>query len=247
MANKILTFMLIMSLGVFVKGNAQDVATLKSEVNKIKKDATFIYGEGVAETEDVCEKLAESELKDNLLQYIKSTPELDTAEAVIMPPIKKIMKRIKFDRTILRKVVFLYVQKSEIIPLLIGKQKGKDVIREEKKVSDSVVVKSPSPKELDCQGLSIKDVNILKDIISRQTFEDIREYLIVRKSTNHDLQYRGTNSFSSVSEPGYWIVFNSNRMIVAILGKDAKTVLYNKDSNKYKDFSSNGKIWLSIY
>lgn len=248
MANKIMCFLLMLSF-CYTRGNAQDVNyTSKIEVNKIKKDSKYIYGEGVAETEEKCIELAEMRFKENLEQYIKSIPSLDTAYVVTIPQIKKVMKKITFDRTNTRKVVFLYVPTSEIIPLFAGKKENPTTTLpvEVETPTPNEEVTRVQPKELDYEGLSLKDAEILQKIVDLQTFDKIKEFLILRKSTNHDIHYKGTNDFNTISGSGYWIVFNSDRTIISIIGKDAKTILYNKEAKKFEDFLSKGKIWLAI-
>lgn len=269
--------------------HAQDVnQTSKNEVIKIKKDTMYLYGEGVAETDSVSEKLAEQRFSENLSQYIKSIPSLASADVVAIPPIKKVTKKISFDRTAKRKVVFLYVKKSEILPVLTGEksyvvdttqpevtekpkprvkttEKPKEIATTKPKVSVSIdkevsvgvkpkftVTESPKEtatipsQELSYKDMTIKESGILQEILDLQYFDKIREYIILRKSTKHDILFRATNDFNAISDPGYWMVFNKEKELIAIVGKDKKSIHYNKQAVSLEDLAIKAKIWLSI-
>lgn len=280
MANKLFLIAMFVSGGFLVSVHAQDAnMASKKEVIEIKKDSLYLYGEGVADTDSVCEKLAEQRFMENLAQYVKSNPALASADVVTMPPIKKIMKRITFDRSVKRKVVFLYVKKSEIIPVLTGKMPEEPVatsLKKTNKPSFSVnttggtratvtmqqqettteqpnnqsttpkIATTSTPHGLNYQGLTIKEAEMLQEIVDRQTFECIKDYIVLRKSTKHDILFKATNDFNTISDSGYWIVFNKDRQLIAIVGKDKQTNLYNKEGVSLDDISTKAKIWLSI-
>ena len=96
---------------------AQENSDLKKEFNKIKKDSEYIYGQSAGENEQTCYDVAFDDFKIHLKEYVKSAPDLCSAEAVILDNVQKAVKKISFERYINCKVVCVYIKKSDIKPL----------------------------------------------------------------------------------------------------------------------------------
>lgn len=87
----------------------------KTKVNSIKRDRQYLYGEGIAETEEEARTTAEQNLRQAVLQFISEEKELLEAEAVIVNAARQNTSQIKLKRGTLERV-FLYVHKKNIIP-----------------------------------------------------------------------------------------------------------------------------------
>ena len=96
---------------------AQDTSDPKKELNNIKKNPEYIYGQSAGENETTCYEVALDEFKMRLKEYIDSDSELSGAYAVILENVQKGVKKISFERYLNCKVVCVYIKKSDIKPL----------------------------------------------------------------------------------------------------------------------------------
>lgn len=97
--------------------HAQTADDLKRQMNNIKKNTDFIYGQAAGEDEDVTYNIAYEMFLQKVRSYIQTDSVLKDAEAVLLPTIKSKVKKISFERHINSKVVCLYVNKKDLQPL----------------------------------------------------------------------------------------------------------------------------------
>lgn len=90
------------------------------------------------------------------------------------------------------------------------------------------------------------NLSIIEDVLGFVNYSDLNAYLEKRKREKHDIQFkliRGDDGTRNC----YWIVFNAQRHIIAILDKNFSTDLLTNQSVDYTKYINYPKIWLQIF
>lgn len=264
-------FLLAHFLGVFAcYSNAQSVDELKKQVNTIKKSSDYIYGQAAGEDETVTYKIAYETFLQKVKTYIQNNPALKDAEAVLLPTINSKVKKISFERYINSKVVCLYINKKDIVPLY----KDNIIAVNDKEFSNSLQItkdtvftekvsfaeKSNSIKaDLNSnQGVEISDVSEEKieslvskveyaiSIIDEKTSQLLTD---ISNAGNFDaingiLQQRKTEHHDIMFKPT--MDFNINNAFWAIFDRTKKLIAL-LDKEKRTDLLTNTPIDISTY
>ena len=264
-------FLLAYFLGVFAcYSNAQSVDELKKQVNTIKKSSDYIYGQAAGEDETVTYKIAYETFLQKVKTYIQNNPALKDAEAVLLPTINSKVKKISFERYINSKVVCLYINKKDIVPLYKDNiiavndkeffnslQITKDTVFTEKV---SFAEKSNSIKaDLNSnQGVEISDVSEekIESLVSKVEYAisitDEKTSLLltdISNAGNFDaingiLQQRKTEHHDIMLKPT--MDFNINNAFWAIFDRTKKLIAL-LDKEKRTDLLTNTPIDISTY
>lgn len=264
-------FLLAYFLGVFAcYSNAQSVDELKKQVNTIKKSSDYIYGQAAGEDETVTYKIAYETFLQKVKTYIQNNPALKDAEAVLLPTINSKVKKISFERYINSKVVCLYINKKDIVPLYKENiipvndkessnslQITKDTVFTEKV---SFAEKSNSIKaDLNSnQGVEISDVSEekIESLVSKVEYAisitDEKTSLLltdISNAGNFDaingiLQQRKTEHHDIMFKPT--MDFNINNAFWAIFDRTKKLIAL-LDKEKRTDLLTNTPIDISTY
>ena len=294
-------FVLISLLSITLTCFAQD--DIKKEVNNIKKNSEYIWGEASGEDEEMGYELAHDKFITKLKAYIASNPELSKAEGVILPKIEQSEQKLVFNRTLEITVVCVYIKKDDLIPLyrqnskdddltilapkeskinektkpLIDQQtKGGDIptekvfqlvnertIKQESQevVTQDLIVSKPEKKEavpaistpvqqnnpqnLFSTNVGNKAKTILADLSSQGNYNNNIKYLNDRKTAEHDIMFKGYKTFTN--NEGYWLIYDKNRNLVAILDSAKQTDLLSNMKVSAIDYANSPKVWLYIY
>lgn len=264
-------FLLAYFLGVFAcYSNAQSVDELKKQVNTIKKSSDYIYGQAAGEDETVTYKIAYETFLQKVKTYIQNNPALKDAEAVLLPTINSKVKKISFERYINSKVVCLYINKKDIVPLY----KDNIIAVNDKEFSNSLQItkdtvftekvsfaeKSNSIKaDLNSnQGVEISDVSEekIESLVSKVEYaisitdEKTSQLLTdISNAGNFDaingiLQQRKTEHHDIMFKPT--MDFNINNAFWAIFDRTKKLIAL-LDKEKRTDLLTNTPIDISTY
>ena len=264
-------FLLAYFLGVFAcYSNAQSVDELKKQVNTIKKSSDYIYGQAAGEDETVTYKIAYETFLQKVKTYIQNNPALKDAEAVLLPTINSKVKKISFERYINSKVVCLYINKKDIVPLY----KDNIIAVNDKEFSNSLQItkdtvftekvsfaeKSNSIKaDLNSnQGVEISDVSEekIESLVSKVEYAisitDEKTSLLltdISNAGNFDaingiLQQRKTEHHDIMFKPT--MDFNINNAFWAIFDRTKKLIAL-LDKEKRTDLLTNTPIDISTY
>ena len=264
-------FLLAHFLGVFAcYSNAQSVDELKKQVNTIKKSSDYIYGQAAGEDETVTYKIAYETFLQKVKTYIQNNPALKDAEAVLLPTINSKVKKISFERYINSKVVCLYINKKDIVPLY----KDNIIAVNDKEFSNSLQItndtvftekvsfaeKSNSIKaDLNSnQGVEISDVSEekIESLVSKVEYAisitDEKTSLLltdISNAGNFDaingiLQQRKTEHHDIMFKPT--MDFNINNAFWAIFDRTKKLIAL-LDKEKRTDLLTNTPIDISTY
>lgn len=264
-------FLLAHFLGVFAcYSNAQSVDELKKQVNTIKKSSDYIYGQAAGEDETVTYKIAYETFLQKVKTYIQNHPALKDAEAVLLPTINSKVKKISFERYINSKVVCLYINKKDIVPLY----KDNIIAVNDKEFSNSLQItkdtvftekvsfaeKSNSIKaDLNSnQGVEISDVSEekIESLVSKVEYaisitdEKTSQLLTdISNAGNFDaingiLQQRKTEHHDIMFKPT--MDFNINNAFWAIFDRTKKLIAL-LDKEKRTDLLTNTPIDISTY
>lgn len=104
----------------------------------------------------------------------------------------------------------------------------------------------PDAMEIVTDVPSIDNGSVIDCIVGYKNYSDLNLYLERRKSENHDIQFkliRGDDGTRNC----YWIVFDNNRNIIAVLDTSLSTDLLTGKSVDYNDYVRFPKIWLQIF
>ena len=264
-------FLLAYFLGVFAcYSNAQSVDELKKQVNTIKKSSDYIYGQAAGEDETVTYKIAYETFLQKVKTYIQNNPALKDAEAVLLTTINSKVKKISFERYINSKVVCLYINKKDIVPLY----KDNIIAVNDKEFSNSLQItkdtvftekvsfaeKSNSIKaDLNSnQGVEISDVSEekIESLVSKVEYAisitDEKTSLLltdISNAGNFDaingiLQQRKTEHHDIMFKPT--MDFNINNAFWAIFDRTKKLIAL-LDKEKRTDLLTNTPIDISTY
>lgn len=238
---------------------AQSEDELKTQMNKIKRSSDYIYGQAAGEDEKACYETAHENFMRKFKEYIQNDSSLKGAEAVIMPTINRKVKSITFERNINSKVVCLYVNKKDIVPIY---ERNVMSLKEAKSDSTSLptgeqnVIVSEVPQTtatLDVAPSKVKEIQVgdekaaylLNVIAISGNFDMVRKVLEQRIDSEHDIIFKATMTYSA--ENAYWAVFDKKKKLIALLDKERKTDLLTNQKIDSATYSDKPKIWIQIY
>lgn len=92
----------------------------------------------------------------------------------------------------------------------------------------------------------IESGSIIETIIGYKNYEDVWNYIYERKDERHDIQFkliRGDDGTRNC----YWIVFDRDKNIIAVLNRTLDTDLLTNQPVDYTRYINYPKIWLQIF
>jgi len=86
----------------------------KNKINSIKKNPDYIYGEGIADTEQEATSMSESALRSEIMRVISEEESLQDTETILVNAVKRNSTKIELKRGSMDRI-FLYVSKNNIL------------------------------------------------------------------------------------------------------------------------------------
>ena len=236
----------------------------KTKINSIKRNSAYVYGEGIAETEEEALLQAEEELKKEVTILVSEKKNLKDADKIIVQAIRKNTSKVELKRgTSFR--IFLYVKKDQIqnadASLLMdnpakvsGEPKEETVVEELPEEDISIQELEDISQVEDLPEEIVEDVvatpgaitsPILSQIVSCENTDAVQE-LFARLKEEHKIMWG--NVQADIKPAWYILVIDDNR-IVAVLDKGLNNRLDLLTGKKVSlgSFSNRKKIWFILY
>lgn len=237
----------------------------KAKVNSIKKNADYVYGEGIADTEQEALELAEQSLRSEIMRLISESKTMQDEETILVNAIKKNSSRIKLKRGTMDRV-FLYVEKENILlPQqvmtinrdIIDKEKEdisvveEDLIAEEtlliEEVAD-ILMEEETKTETNQPDTPISNENLLptlKALLLCNSKSEFMDYLRKQKEV-HKVMWG--NVASDINPAWYIGVFTEGKP-VAVFDKGLQTRLnlLNGQRESLAGYGKSEKVWFIVY
>jgi hypothetical protein len=247
----------------------------KVKINKIKKDATCVYGEGIAETAEEALAIAEKNLESEIRRVISQEESLQDATSVIVGHIRKNAAQIKLKRGTMERI-FLYAKKENILPghqimevFLDSAQEPEIEVEGEEETSEEFVEEftENSRREAEQKEKTEKSVSeasatklsktpepsplpektpqIISDILLASDVKTLQTYLEGQKRA-HKVMYGKLGT--EISPEHYIIAFQGNEIkAVFDRGFSTRRNLLNGKNEPVSNYSNCTKIWLIVY
>lgn len=128
-----------------------------------------------------------------------------------------------------------------------------DVPKPTEKPQDPIIEKAEIPdgplQQIARLSISVgndKENEILYEIANLNDFNKIMAYLNNRKVSDHDVVYKATTQYGSIIN-AYWLVFDKNKKLTAILTKDKKIEILANTTTNSRQYDNSPKVWLQVY
>ena len=197
-------------------------------INHIKRDTTYLYGEGTMATLKSADSLARKELalkvREWMLRQADLTDSTEIDESRLSPYVKVLTNR---RADMIRG--FAYIQKADLRRLLNHEDDVRStIIAKPIEDTDSIEIDKPITKrndaeilkELQAKGLKkpLTRDEVLKQILKAKNFFELRDTMkaLIKQGAVSDYGKRET---CKQPEACYWIVYDRAGNIKAILGK----------------------------
>jgi len=246
-----------------------EYAEEKSQVNTIKKDANYLYGEGIGDTAEDAMLSAKDFLTSDIKRYIQEEVSLVDASSISIPQLVENADKIQFKRGTMDRI-FLYVKKTDILNTPSSKTPiaGKETKTEKKEmVAEPEAVKAPevekvpevaeSPEIIKVEetpevttaakpAIETQESPMLNKLLSSPDMETLISILKAAKEAHKVIW--GDVKLNNIN-PSWYIVSFSENEINAFLDKGAeeRINLLTKEKVSLKDYSNNRKVWFIIY
>ncbi|WP_163217701.1 hypothetical protein [Bacteroides sp. 224] len=227
----------------------------KTKINSIKKNKNYIYGEGMAATEQEALESAESSLRTEIMRLITEKESLQDAETILLNAVKKNSSKVALKRGTMERV-FLYVHKDNIMsggtvmavdnPVAVAVTKSDEakVIVPDSSLEDLVIEEEIVKIENEVNLNEIASP-VLRTIVSKKTVADVQKCMQELKA-EHKIMY---GNVGAEMNPTWYILVYSDQGIEAILdkgmGKRKNFLTGNMDNMNL--YGRSKKVWFLIY
>lgn len=231
-----------------------DADKQKDEINKIKINKNYIYGEATLPDRAEALQLAKELLIKNINDWIAGEKKMSKAEAVVIRDIVEHGETINLMRGNMFRA-FVYVQKKSILPIedtdhavVISRSTSN---REEPAIAVNEIQKI-EPKETTNEGIAESSgsnendamPDILKSIVAITKFSDVAP-LFQQLKVDRKIIYGGMNTLTS-PENCYLLIYNKEGEVVAVLDKGHRKNLRTQKEDSTKNYSGCGAIWFQL-
>lgn len=210
---------------------------VKEQINAIKLDESYLYGEAKNKIEDVATIYAKKELliSINTLREEKHLSPLEESD------ISNLYQKLFYQRGELV-YVFTYLKKDKILNNLSLSTPSNDSIIEEENDVDI----NPRQIIIDNSADSQFHNEILQNVIERQMIENVYGYLQHAKEDNKIEQFAKAKSLTEIPDNAYIIIYNRMYQVVTILTNIINDKRINLKTNKpdlITNYSGHGVLW----
>lgn len=251
----------VLSFSLPVSGQV-DYKEEKTKINSIK-GIRYIYGEGIAETEEEALMQAEEALKKEIMILAQEKKSLKDADKIIVQAIKKNTSKIELKRGPSFRI-FLYAEKNKIQnadysmmmenPIKTESPKGtpeKEAATEEylsaeieKEIDTEIIPETKEEEKVSDSKIEISSP-ILRQIAASSSTSSTME-LFARFKEEHKIMWG--NVQTDIKSTWYILVCDGDK-IIAVLDKGLNNRLnfLSGEKETLNKFSNYKKIWFIIY
>jgi len=205
----------------------QDYEQMKREINKVKKNSAYLYGEANADTEEEARGLAEEILYSEINSWAAKKKRLQGGELVINNK-KELQTCLSLPRGNMVRA-FIYVKKSDIMA-----SRNAEVIQAPPVSSaEQSTVALVYPKAVETIAACTEYVQLEPKLEAEKQAGHIRHYALYGKLTNVD--------------PYYLVIFNKAGKVVAVLSTGPNRVnVKTGQPDDVANYSGCGAIGFSV-
>ena len=226
----------------------------KEEINKIKKNKNYIYGEATLPDQDEALKLAKEILIKNINDWVAGEKKMKQSEAVVIRDIIENSENINLMRGSMFRA-FVYVQKKNILPVddtdnaVVISRSTSDQEEPVIIVSDIQKVESGETNDETEYAPPVFNENdtasdILNRIMAITKSDDVLPFFKQLKA-NNKIIYGNMASLTSPADC-YLLIYNREGRVVAILDKGHNKNLRTQEEDSTKNYSGCGAVWFQL-
>ena len=250
--NRLFNMMLLLFFSLFTSNSVLAQSEVK-EMNKIKRDANYIYSIYTDSTLFDARKGAREQLEIDIELFVENSKNLRSAQKVVVKDIVSKAMEIQMRRgTMFR--VFLYVNKKDIFPadiIVVDNQGRKVESPKDSRVDEIPMIKSQTPstsiestdKQEDVQKLP----QIIADLQGVQSLSDAWE-ILDRYCTEKRVKKFGLPKNCDKVNKCYWVIQakDSSSLIILGEGDDERYNYISKQNDKLSNYSGYSAIWFNM-
>ena len=208
---------------------ADDVESVKKQINGIKKDSQYIYADVTASTTEDAKDLAEEALYANINEWAANQKKLGKSVNTVKPHEEKWVSFAIPRGNMFRS--FIYVKKSDLLPE--GNTETVSVASTASKVPASPSVVTPIPA-------------VVKDVAACMEYDELAAKITRLKEEGKISKY---GRYASLDNPQdyYLAVYNREGKIVAVLSSGASRInVRTGQADSEKNYKGCGAIGFKI-
>lgn len=236
---------------------------VKTQTYAIKKSADYLYGEAAGDDETACYEIAKEKLLTKISAFIQQQSDSASVDAYMINNIKSKTKKLTYARSIRIKVVCVYVEKKDIIPLYkteVAEVESDTLVEIPVEISveipilqqnsDSVmrniIADSSSVAALSLENMDYtkREKEVLAEVLSLKTYNDIYQYLNGEKNTHYDVRFKLVKHEDAAG--CFWLIFDTSQKLVAAFDKQRIVNLLDVNGEKWTYYSRHPKMWIQI-
>jgi len=243
-----------------------EYAEEKTQVNAIKKDANYLYGEGIGDSVEDAILSAKDFLTSDIKRYIQEEIPLVDASSISIPQLVENASKIQFKRGTMDRI-FLYMKKTDILNIPSSPKTpaaGKETITEKKEIiaepevetvrapeaiKTPEVTKAEETPEVANVAMPVIETlasPMLNELLSSPDMETLISTLKAAKD-EHKVMW-GEVKLNDMNPSWYIVPFSGNE-IKAFLdkGEQERINLLTTEKVSLQDYSNNRKVWFIIF
>lgn len=225
----IVLYCLLSQVNIIVAQNT----TIKEQINAIKLNDIYLYGEAKHKVEDLAILHAKKDLVETV-NTLRNEMGLSSMEEV---DIEGLYKKLSYQRGELI-YVFIYLNKEQVLNNLSSSSTN-DTRTEEVDIDPSHLIIDNSINEQYAN-------EILQNIIERQMIENVYGYLQQAKEDNKVEKFSKARNLAEIPDNAFVIIYNRTYKVVTVLTKKVNDKRINVRTNRpdlITNYSGHGAIW----
>ena len=208
-------------------------SSIKEQINAIKLNDVYLYGEAKHKIEDLAILHAKKDLV-NTVNALRAEMGLSSVEEA---NIEGLYKKLSYQRGELI-YVFIYLNKEHVLNNM-SSTSSNDTATEEVDIDPSRLFIDNSINEQYAN-------EILQNIIERQMIENVYGYLQQAKEDNKVEKFAKARNLAEIPDNAFVIIYNRTYKVVTVLTKKVNDKRINVKTNKpdlITNYSGHGAIW----
>lgn len=246
MMQRIYIFIVLLMMVVIAFGQ-----TNIHEINAIKRSKNCIYAEATLATEQEASELAQELLVKYIEDYIKEDSVKGTFSKFVVKDIVEKSEKLSMKRGEMVRV-FLYVKKEDIIPARNLMTLQKDRKTQKESFSNSITMitpkeEKPQPITPNPTTVVTNQPSVITELAKASTAKNALAVL-ERFASEYKVKRYGAYGECRDVQSSYWLIFDDNNMVCAILGKgQSQRIDYiTKKETSLEAYSGKSAVWFTL-